>query len=70
MALSFFLFLLFQPVFCLALLSVTFRLGFRTSKRQKNIFAVVNQKDLPANRFNKDAIFCHPTNMEPLMRGR
>ncbi len=62
-ALSFFLFLLFQPMFCLGLLSVTFRLSFRTSKRQKNISAVLNQEDLPTNRLNKDAIFCHPANM-------
>ena len=65
-ALSFFpflLFLLFQPIFYFGLPSVTFRLSFRTSKRHKNIFAVVNQEDLPANRFNKNAIFRHPMNM-------
>ena len=69
-AFSFFFILLFQTIFHFGLLSVTFRLSFRTSKRQKYLTAVVNQKDLPANRFNEDAILCHFTNMEPFVRGR
>jgi hypothetical protein len=67
-ALLFFLFRLFHPIFYLGLLGVTFRLSFRTSKRQKNPASILNQEDLPANRLNKDTIFCYPTNMWPYVR--
>jgi hypothetical protein len=58
------------PIFYLGLLSVTFRLSFRIKKRHKNLFAALNQEDLPASRLNKNAIFCHPTNMQPFARDR
>jgi hypothetical protein len=42
----------------------------RNFSLQKNITAVPNEEDFPANRLNKDAFFCHLTDMEPFVRGR